>query len=509
MTAPNPLDKIIYASPAFEKIFGYPCSDLYRNPGSWFECVHPEDKAQVMQFIEGNDKGLIDFECRIIRPDKSIRWIRIRVAPVLDQAGDAVLISGIAEDLTEAKHAEQEKKIYEERLAMAQKMEAIGTLAGGIAHDFNNILSIIIGYTELAMDDACQDGPIAWNLQEVLKAGDRAKDLVSQILTFSRQSRTEKKPVQVHLVVKEAVKLLRSSIPSTIAITHHIEPHAPAVFADPTQIHQVVMNLCTNSYQAMLDRGGTLAVSMAPVEVDHDSAQLNSRISPGSYLKLTVSDTGHGMDHETMSRIFDPFFTTRERGKGTGLGLATVHGIVSDLSGAVTVSSIPGEGSSFEVYLPAFHGRDREGAVHEDPVMPGNGERILMVDDESAILAFTKNMIEQLGYSVSTCSSSTEALRVFSQNPHAFDLVITDQTMPVLTGVELAAEMLAIRDDIPIILATGYSETVSEGQAREKGASFYLEKPFTRKALAAAISRVLCPMPGCSSGARAHDPGGE
>ncbi|NLW68037.1 MAG: PAS domain S-box protein [Bacteriovoracaceae bacterium] len=511
MTSPNPVEKVVYASPAFEKIFGYPCAELYRNPGSWFECVHPQDKHQVMQIIRGDRKDAMDFECRIVRPDGAIRWIRLKASPVIDHEGNTVMLSGITEDITETKHAEQDKKIYEERLARAQKLEAIGTLAGGIAHDFNNILSIIIGYTELALDEAREDGTVERCLKEVLRAGDRAKDLVDQILTFSRQARTEKKPVHVQLIVKEAMKLLRSSFPSTIAITLDIDPNTPAVFADPTQIHQVVMNLCTNAYQAMLDSGGTLAVSMAPVEMNEACAQLAPRISAGSYLKLTVSDTGHGMSKETMRRIFDPFFTTRAIGRGTGLGLATVHGIVSDLSGAISVSSTPGKGSIFEVYLPAFHVGHEEKTDHEHPPHPGNGERILIVDDESALLMLARNMIEQMGYSVTVSSSGSEALQVFSRDPDAFDLVITDQTMPLLIGIDLTCKLLAIRNDIPVILVTGCSEAVSPEQARKKGVKVYLEKPFTRKALADAISRALSTGPVHASETRVdhmHDRGG-
>ena len=491
MTSLDPLQKVIYASPAFERIFGRTCEELLLNPRIWFECIHPQDAAQVRSLIQKKAEKPLDFEFRIVRPDDSVRWIRARVAPIPDHTGKTALLSGIAEDITEHKHAEQEKKIYEDRLARALRLEAIGTLAGGIAHDFNNILAAIIGYTELAMEDVPPGNSAVRSLHEVLKAGERAKDLVSQILTFSRQARTEKKVVRVQLIVKQALKLLRSSIPSTIAITQDIDPHSPEVFADPTQIHQVVMNLCANAYQAMRDRGGTLAVGLAPVELDTALARSIPRLEPGSYLHLWVSDTGCGMDQDTLDRIFEPFFTTREKGKGTGLGLATVHGIVSDLSGAVTVSSTIGDGSTFHVYLPTCKAEDRKDETGEDAVPRGNGERILLVDDESAILAFAQSMIEQMGYSARTHSSSIQALEAFSQAPHAFDLIITDQTMPLLTGVELAAKVQAIRSDIPIILITGFSEIISAEQARKQGICVYLEKPFTRNSLARAIRQAL------------------
>lgn len=427
-----------------------------------------------------------------IQTPQGMIYVMGKASPIYDSAGTVIGVIETIRDLSEHKHAEQEKKIYEDRLARVQKLEAIGTLVGGITHDFNNMLAAIIGYTELAIDDVPPGNPAIRSLQEVLKAGDRAKDLVSQILTFSRQTRTGKKVVRVQLIAKEALKLLRSSIPSTIAITQDIDPHSPEVFADPTQIHQVVMNLCTNAYQAMMGQGGTLAVGLAPVELDTTLAQGTPWLEPGSYLHLWVSDTGCGMDQDILDRIFEPFFTTKEKGTGTGMGLATVHGIVSDLSGAVTVFSAIGGGSTFHVYLPSCKGEDRGNrAGREDTLPRGKGERILLVDDESAILAFAQSMIEQMGYSVRTHSSSIQALEAFSQAPHAFDLVITDQTMPLLTGVDLAAKMLAIRSDIPVILITGFSEIVSAEQAREQGISVYLEKPFTRNSLAKAISRAL------------------
>ncbi|MFY9399569.1 MAG: PAS domain S-box protein [Desulfomonilia bacterium] len=487
MSEPWPKGQPIYISPSFERIFGYSHEELHRNPTIWFDHIHPEDQARVNEIVRGKGNQAHDYECRVIRPDGTLRWVRIRVTP----DGSPVMITGITEDITEQKRSEQEKASYEERLARAQKMEAIGTLAGGIAHDFNNILSAIIGYTELALDDVPQESLTARRLREVLRAGDRARDLVSQILTFSRQARTEKKRVSAHIIIKEAMKLLRSSIPSTIAIVQDIDPGCPAVFADPIQIHQVVMNLCTNAYQAMSERGGTLTVSLGPVELDGDPARSIPPLDAGRYLRLSVSDTGCGMDPETIRRIFEPFFTTKEPGKGTGMGLATVHGIISDLSGAITVESAPGRGSTFHVFLPALEGQAAEAGKGENLLPLGRGERILLVDDEPAILSFARGMIEQLGYSVLAFRSSTEALSVFNQSPGTFDLVITDQTMPQLTGSELASELLAIRGDIPIVLMSGYSREASSLRPGQQGISVYLEKPFSRRDLAHAISRAL------------------
>jgi PAS domain S-box-containing protein len=447
-----------------------------------------DEKAGEM-VMEALAKGTHRFEWMHRKIDGAVFPAEVVLTEI--PMGDKKLLFSTCRDLTEQRKAEDERRMYETRLTRSQKLEAIGTLAGGIAHDFNNILSAIIGYAELALDDLQEGSPARRCMSEVLKGGDRAKDLVSQILTFSRQIQAEKKVVNMGIILKEALKLLRSSIPSTIGIVQNILPGTPPVFADPTQVHQVIMNLCTNAYQAMMENGGVMTVTLGPAEVDGGFSEEHPPLAPGPHVLFTVQDTGHGMDQETMNRIFEPFFTTREKSRGTGLGLSTVHGIVTALSGTVMVASTVGRGSTFSVYLPA-HGED----VEEEPVSPeaipeGNGEKILMVDDETAILEFTKNMLEPLGYSVTVTSSSMEAYELFSSNTHAFDLVITDQTMPQLTGMELASKMLALRPDLPVILVSGYSETVSPEGALERGARAYLEKPFTRKGLACAIRSAL------------------
>ncbi|MEN6446820.1 MAG: PAS domain S-box protein [Syntrophaceae bacterium] len=483
--------RTIYASAAFEKIFGISCEEVYRDPLAWLTLVHPEDLAREKNFLKSFSGQDHDHEYRIVRPDGTVRWIQNRGSSIRDAEGNVLFLTGMAEDITERKQAGEERRTYEMRLMRAQKMEAIGTLAGGIAHDFNNILSAIIGYSELAQEDLDHDSHAHTCIEEILKAGERATDLVRQILTFSRQVETERRPVKVHLIAKEVLKLLRSSIPSTIALREHIDRTSGAVFADATQIHQVIMNLCTNAYQAMLGKAGEITLSLESVRLDSRSASQCLHLHEGPYLKLSVRDTGCGMDHETMRRIFDPFFTTKEKGKGTGLGLATVHGIVHDLGGAVLVESRPGEGSSFDVYLPRCTDEAGDSPPKGGQPAAGNGECILLVDDEEAIVHFTRAMLEQLGYTVCSMTSSIDALMTFKADPERFNLVITDQTMPSLTGMQLASSILVMRPDMPIILTTGFSETLTPEAALSQGICQFVEKPFTKSTLAAAIRRAL------------------
>jgi PAS domain S-box-containing protein len=486
-------EKVIYVSPAFERIIGMPVDEVYRDPRAWLNLVHHEDSAYVSSTIGFGQEHAADgeYDFRIIRKDGAMRWIHNRRYAVHNSQGDLICFTGMAEDITERKQAEEDRSIYEVRLMRSQKLEAIGTLAGGIAHDFNNILSAIIGYSELALDDLPKDNSASMNIEEVLKAGERAKELVKQILTFSRQRETERRPVKIDLIIKEALKLLRSSIPSSITISNRIDSSTCTVFADPTQIHQVIMNLCTNAYHAMLPNGGNLTVSLEQLYLDTGFISRHPPLHEGTHVRLTVSDTGCGMDQETLKRIFDPFFTTKEKTKGTGLGLATVHGIVTDLGGAIFVTSTIGKGSSFELYLPIFGEENDELESFIEAPPQGKGESILLVDDEEAILNFSKTMLEQLGYKFKGISSSIEALKIFRSAPDKLDLVLTDQTMPGMTGSALAIEILTIRPDMPIILMTGYSETITPEEVVAQGIKEYIEKPFTKNIIAAAIHRSL------------------
>jgi CheY-like chemotaxis protein len=371
-------------------------------------------------------------------------------------------------------------------------MEAIGTLAGGIAHDFNNILSAIMGYTELAVLGVPEKLPAKQNLQEVLKASHRAKDLVRQILTFSRQGEQERKPVLIFPIVKETLKLLRASLPSTIEIRQKIDSETGVIEANLTQIHQVVMNLCTNAAHAMRENGGVLEVSLVNVEMDIDTTAQHPDIHPGPYLRLTVSDTGIGIAPDLVERIFDPYFTTKKVGEGTGLGLAVVHGIVKSHGGIIKVYSELGKGSTFHVYFPLIDGFQEITETQKVELLPmGDHERVLFVDDEQALVELGEKMLEHLGYEVTVRTSSIEALELFRNQPDRFDLIITDFTMPNMTGDKLAQEVMRLRPGLPVILCTGFSERISEMKAKALGIQEFVMKPFDLNDLARTIRRAL------------------
>jgi CheY-like chemotaxis protein len=368
-------------------------------------------------------------------------------------------------------------------------MEAIGTLAGGIAHDFNNILSIIFGYNQLAMVEKDPENRRR-HLEELNKGAERAKELVAQILTFSRKAEQQMQPLQASLIVKEALKMLRASIPTTIEIRPNIVSEA-LVLADPTQIHQVVMNLCTNAYHAMRETGGILAVSLKEVQIAGEEYGY-ADLAPGNYLKLEVSDTGCGIDTKTQEKIFEPYFTTKKPGEGTGLGLAVVHGIVKSHHGHITVYSEPGKGTSFHVYLPLTEqiavDLPEKAAPKE---LQGKGERVLFVDDEKQIREVVAAILTRNGYQVTTFADGTQALAEFEKEPERFDLVITDMTMPSMTGAELTQKILALRPQTPIILCTGQSELINREKALAMGIRDYLHKPVLMDALLGATRKAL------------------
>jgi nitrogen-specific signal transduction histidine kinase/CheY-like chemotaxis protein len=379
----------------------------------------------------------------------------------------------------------------EKQLVQAQKMEAIGTLAGGIAHDFNNILSAIMGYSELALIEAPKEKQLYDNVQKVLYASHRAKDLVQQILTFSRKSEEEKAPVQISHLVKEALKFLRSSIPTTIEIREKIAEEIGIINANPTQMYQVIMNLCTNASYAMQKEGGILEVSLKNIDLDSHFAAQYPDIDPGKYLRLTVSDTGEGIAPEIMERIFEPYFTTKEKGVGTGMGLSMVHGIVKGHGGMVTVYSEPGKGSTFYVYIPLIQEEVKRPEIDEDAPIPTGTEHILFIDDEPVLADLGKQMLERLGYEVTSRTSSVEALELFKAQPDRFDLVVTDMTMPNMTGDRLACELMKIRPDIPIIICTGYSERITEEKTKRIGIKALVMKPYVTKDLASIVRKVI------------------
>jgi len=389
----------------------------------------------------------------------------------------------IATDITSFKQMEAQ-------LRQAQKMESIGTLAGGIAHDFNNILFSISGYTDILSMDTPEDSPSRDSLKKINTSVLRAKALVKQIIAFSRQDANELILMKVQPVVKEVLKLIRSTISTTIDITQDIKSDCGAIKADPTQIHQIIMNLTTNAYHAMEETGGELKVSLNEVELGALDL-INPDMATGVYVCLTVADTGKGMDKELTQKIFDPFFTTKEKGKGTGMGLSVVHGIVTSMNGAIQVYSEPGKGTVFNVYLPVEKSFSTEPRTNSNVKIQTGTEQILLVDDEEAILSMEKQMLERLGYQVTSRTSSIEALEAFRGSPDKFDLVITDMAMPNMPGDKLSAEFVKLRADIPILLCTGFSETMSEEKAASLGIKGFLLKPIVMKDLSQKIREVL------------------
>jgi len=379
----------------------------------------------------------------------------------------------------------------ERQLQQIDKIQAIGTLAGGIAHDFNNILFPISGYTEMSIDDAPEDSEIKQNLEKVLKATGRARDLVDQILTFSRQSSQEYKPLRIQPIIKEAFKLLRATLPTTIEIIQNIDSRCGATTGNPTQIHQVIMNLCTNAFHAMQDKGGRLEVNLSEVDVDADDIFKKMGMTPGRYLRLEVIDTGQGMEPAVLTRIFEPYFTTKEPGKGTGLGLSVTHGIVKSHGGDIKVNSEPGKGTTFHVYFPLIGRVITEAQTVSTEIAARGTEHILLIDDEIQIVQMEQQMLQRLGYSVTLRTSSLDALDTFGKQPHKFDLVITDMTMPDLTGMDLAPQLLKIRPDIPIIICSGFSEGITEDKVKSIGIREFIQKPMAISDLAMTMRKVL------------------
>lgn len=478
----NPEGVIQYANPSYSRMTGYSREELegsnlkmLRGPAHGSEFYRAMWTAVATGSVWS---GRVDTR----RKDGTSFDAQVTMSPVMAEARQIAGYVCLSRDVSAEVKAERQ-------LRQAQKMEAVGTLASGIAHDFNNILAAIVGFAELALEDIPDSVPEKRFIRNVYQAGLRGRDLVKQILAFSRKTEQEQKAILLPSIIKETMKLLRASIAANIEIRQELAGGNETVLADPVQIQQMVMNLCANAGHAMRERGGTLEIQLSDFHAEKEYFSLG--LKPGNYFRLTVRDNGPGIPPDIIDRIFDPFFTTKTHGEGTGLGLAVVHAIVENLRGAITVTSSPGTGTRFDIYLPKMTMVPPEQEEARQEQEEGKQERILFVDDEPSITEMGKQIIERLGYRVVTETDSVKALRLFEEQPDAFDLVITDQAMPVVTGVELSRRLLSIKPALPIILCTGYSEIISPEKARKLGIKEFLSKPIVKADMAAAIRKVL------------------
>lgn len=478
------MQEILYVSPAYEKVWGRTCQSLVSNPRQWIEAVHPDDVGHIEQAAKSLIKtGKYDVTYRILRPDKTERWIHAQGFPVHNKAGEVYRLVGTAEDITD-------RRMLEEQFRQSQKMESIGQLAGGIAHDFNNILASIVGNSELISIHAADNPAVMESVELMSLATRRATELVSQILTFSRQTRQERESLDLGRVVMDALKLLRASVPSQVRIEAEVNETA-FILANSTAIHQVVMNLVTNAWHAMEGHPGTIKVRIRKIELDAAAALNHSDLRPGRYACLSVADTGSGMDQAQLKRIFDPFFTTKPLGAGTGLGLAVVHGIMKSHEGAISVTSQPREGTTFNLFFPLVEKEVSAPELKTAPLPRGQGEHILFVDDDATLTRLGKRMLETLGYVVTTHTNPSLALAAVQEKPDAFDLVITDFNMPVMDGTKLSRALRQINPNLAMILTTGYGEGMTEENLQELGFQALLMKPSPVKVLGETIKRVL------------------
>jgi PAS domain S-box-containing protein len=493
MAVVGPDGRWLEVNPALCRIVGYTRGELLVAD---FELVtHPEDREASLQYMQRMLERQIEsfqIEKRYLHKSGQTIWVQLNVSLAWNPDGTPRHFVAQIQDITERRRAEEQRKKLEEQLRQAQKMEALGALAGGTAHEFNNILGIIIGYSDLAKLELADGHPVARHLEEVLKASLRAKEIVQQILTFTRQQKDQRELIFLHPIVADTVKLIRTTLPDEVKIETDVVPGASAILGNPTQIHQVLINLCTNAWHAMKKGGGLIRVSQRTVTLDHTARALHAALHAGPYVRLSVEDNGQGMDAATQARIFEPFFTTKGPGKGTGLGLAVVHGIMQAHDGAVVVQSQPGQGTTFHLYFPAELAAPAKSSSEGPAALPcGAGEHVLLVDDEAALAQAATLSLARLGYRVTGVHSAAEALKSFHLQPEEIDLVITDLTMPGMNGIELANALHDIRPELPIILASGFGGMRTANFANGPGQRAVLQKPFTTEVLARTVRQML------------------
>jgi PAS domain S-box-containing protein len=478
-------------TPALEAMLGLPPGGYDGSIERWKDQVFVADRTSALEALRRpSDNGDVSLEYRVAHPDGRLRWLQLQGRISFDAGGVPIRLVGIMQDVTQRHQAEEDLRRLERQLRQAQRLEAMGTLAGGIAHDFNNILGAILGYGEMALRDAPKGSRLQRDLDSIMTAGERGRALVEQILAFSRNSGNERIAVHVERVVREALDHVAATLPRGIDLVPVLRTGRAGIRGDPTQVHQVVMNLVTNAWQAM-PGGGRLSVLLDPVRLEERCVATTGTIAAGDYVVLEVADSGTGMSAQIVERIFDPFFTTKEVGMGTGLGLSLVHGIVGELGGSINVASEPGAGSRFTVYLP--RGEDvEEVAVDEEPDAPqGNGERVLVVDDDEPLMLIAAETLEDYGYEARGFTSSLAALEAFRTDPHAFDAVVTDERMPGLSGIALIREMRGLHAGLPAILMSGFIAPSAPGAPREAVPDEILRKPLSGRDLAASLARVL------------------
>ncbi len=480
--------RFTYVNPAIKQLLGYSVDEFIGTQlhEHCSEKVFVELQNVIQQEIaKGLNQAGIILETKLLRKDGFPLPVEVHGRALFDDAGRPVGTQGATRDISD-------RVALQTQVQQAQKMEAIGSLAGGIAHDFNNILGAILGYAEMVQEDCPPGSIMRSDIDRVVEASNRAKELVKQILAFSRQAESDKIVLQPALIIKEAMKMLRASLPTTIDIQQYIDPEAGLILADPTQIHQIITNLCTNAFHAMEETGGTLKVSLKNKELTPDNLVSEPNVKPGQFVEISVGDTGLGIAPEVMDKIFDPFFTTKEVGKGTGMGLAIIHGIAKKSGGFVSCKSFLGEGTTFYVYFPVQAvTAPQEAEITPLKLVQSGIEHILFIDDEEMLAEMGKTMLERLGYRVTVETNSIEALKTIQNHPDRFDLVITDQTMPGMTGSDLARRILQIRPKLPIILCTGFSNQISEEKARIYGIKGFAMKPLAIKDLATLVRKGL------------------